>query len=143
MRRRRLTDPRWSGVRIMTDTDPEVLGRIEHLTTVLQVPSGRVLMTQGAVGNEFMILLAGSVEVAVDGDVIAELGAGEVVGELAVLVDGHRTATVRTTTPAELAVVPRGEFEQFLIEAPDATRRLLRTVAARLVTTHPSGPTDR
>lgn len=134
MRTRTTSPSRLAGVWILAECDPAELARIERLVTVVEVPSDRrVLMHQGAFGNEFLMLLAGSLEVLVDDVVVATLDAGEVVGELSLLLDAPRTATVRTRSSSELAVVPRAEFEQFLRDAPNATRRLLRTVAGRSV----------
>lgn len=139
MSRRPQFEPRLSRVALLEGVDPAALRRIDDLATVLRVRSGRVLMDQGAYGKEFAMVLAGSVEVTIDGELVSTLGPGEIVGEVAMVVDVPRTATVRTTSEAELAVIARQEFEQVLREAPVATRRLLRTVTTRLLAVAEAG----
>lgn len=133
MSRRVPTESRLSAMPILSGIPPLALERIERMSTVLSVPPDRVLMNEGAYGQEFAMILSGSVEVTIDGVRLAELGPGDVVGEVAMAADVRRTATVRTITDAELAVVPRHEFGQFLRDAPAASRRLLGLVATRLL----------
>lgn len=137
MPRRATAKSRLSAMPMLSGVSPLALERIERMSTVLSVPSDRVLMNQGAFGQEFAMILSGSVEVTIDGERRAELGPGDIVGEVAMAADVRRTATVRTTTDVELAVVPRHQFEQFLREAPAASRRLLGLVASRLLEMSP------
>jgi len=67
---------------------------------------GGVLVTQGAEGDKLYLLLDGILEVEVDGERIAEMGPGTVVGERAVLEGGVRTATLRALTPIRYVVIP-------------------------------------
>jgi CRP-like cAMP-binding protein len=62
-------------------------------------------------------------EVEVDGNVVAELGPGAVIGERAVLEEGVRTATVRAKTPAEIVRVPGERVEPADLEELAAGRR--------------------
>ena len=71
---------------------------------------GRAICTQGEVGDRFYIVESGEVEVAVDGAVTGRLEPGEAFGEIALLRDVPRTATVRAVSPVELAVLERHEF---------------------------------
>jgi hypothetical protein len=75
---------------------------------------GQSLVEQGQPGDELFLVLDGVFEVEVDGNVVAEIGPGAVVGERAVLEEGPRTATLRAKTPAKVVRVP-GE----LIEPSD------------------------
>ena len=69
------------------------------------------------------MVLDGSVEVTIDGELVSTLGPGEIVGEVAMVVDVPADGRLfRTTSEAELAVIARQEFEQVLREAPVATR---------------------
>lgn len=71
---------------------------------------GRAICTQGEVGDRFYIVESGELEVAVDGAVTGRLEPGEAFGEIALLRDVPRTATVRAVSPVELAVLERHEF---------------------------------
>jgi hypothetical protein len=67
---------------------------------------GQALMTEGEAGGELFLLLDGVVDIEVNGDVVAEIGPGALLGERALLEGGKRTATVWATTPIRVAVVP-------------------------------------
>jgi hypothetical protein len=74
------------------------------------VPAGRAICTQGEVGDRFYMIESGEAEVEVDGQIGGHLGAGDAFGEIALLRDVPRTATVRATSAVELAVLERREF---------------------------------
>jgi hypothetical protein len=78
---------------------------------------GDVLVQQGERSDDLYLLLDGVLGVEVDGDLVAEIGPGAVLGERSVLEGGKRTATLRARTPCRLAVVPaelldRGSLER-------------------------------
>ena len=66
---------------------------------------GETLVRQGDAGAELFLLLGGALEVEVDGEVVAELGTGALVGERALLEGGRRTATLRASSHCRVAVV--------------------------------------
>jgi cyclic nucleotide-binding protein len=72
---------------------------------------GETLTEQGAEGNELYLLLDGVLEVDVDGEPVAEVGPGALLGERALL-EGKRTATLRATTPARVVVVPKDAIDE-------------------------------
>jgi CRP-like cAMP-binding protein len=63
---------------------------------------------------------------------LADLGPGEWAGEMALLTDAPRTATVTATTPLVVLVITRGAFNRLLGEHPRIAQKLLGTLAARL-----------
>ena len=75
------------------------------------VEQGQALVQQGDEGNELYLLLDGVVDVEVDGDVVAEIGPGALLGERALLEGGKRTATIWATTPLRVAVIPRDAID--------------------------------
>ena len=110
------------------------LRRIGELADEVDLPSGRVLMRQGESGSEMLIVIDGSARIERDGQVIAESGAGEVLGEIALLDGGPRTATVTLTRDSRLLVLGRREFQAAMDELPDVRLRVLEAVAHRLRT---------
>jgi hypothetical protein len=74
--------------------------------TKQKLGEGGVLVTQGSEGDKLYLLLDGILGVEVDGEQIAEMGPGTVVGERAVLEGGVRTATLRALTPIRYVVIP-------------------------------------
>jgi hypothetical protein len=76
-----------------------------------KVKEGRNLVTQGDTGAELFLLLDGVLAVEVDGEVLAEVGPGAVLGERAVLEEGRRTATLRAVTPCRVAVAAADDLD--------------------------------
>ena len=81
------------------------LERLSQLTDQVDLPEGRVLMRQGESGSEAFIIMDGSARVERDGVLLSERTNGEILGEIAILDEGHRTATVTLTAPSRLLVV--------------------------------------
>lgn len=74
--------------------------------------AGECLMKQGEAGGELFLLLDGMVDVEVDGEEVAEIGPGALLGERALLEGGVRTASVWATTPARVVVIPPEAIDQ-------------------------------
>ncbi len=78
---------------------------------IRKVAAGEVLVRQGEAGDELFLLLDGVLGVEVDGERLAELGPGAVVGERALLEGGLRTSTLHALTPCKAAVARADEIE--------------------------------
>jgi Cyclic nucleotide-binding domain len=81
------------------------------------------LVEQGAPGDELYLVLDGVLAVEIDGEEVAEIGPGAIVGEKALLEGGTRTATLRARTRCRIAVVPRDLIDRQELEELAATRR--------------------
>ena len=89
-----------------------------------KVKQGKVLMQQGKPGDELFFMVDGVVSVDVDGNVVAELGPGALLGERAVLEGGNRTATITALTPCRVAVAKADAVDRdALIELSKTHRR--------------------
>ena len=119
-------------VPLFRDCETPQLRQIEHLMTTITAPAGRVLTTEGEPGREFIIVLEGEVEVRHGDHVIATRGPGEFFGEIALLDDRPRTATVVAKTPVTMEVLNRAEFGSLLAEFPDLAAQIMATMAQRL-----------
>jgi CRP/FNR family transcriptional regulator, cyclic AMP receptor protein len=108
------------------------LQQVAELSTYLERPVGAVLTREGHAGHEFIVVLEGEVEVRRDGEVLATLGPGSHVGEIALLEHRPRTATVVATTPVAIEVISQHEFTGLLAEVPEIAQKLLPTMAKRL-----------
>lgn len=113
------------------------IGRLGDLT---RFDTGAILMQQDGGGGEAFVIVDGSVRVTRDGDHLATLGPGDVVGEIAVLDRGRRTATVTAETSVEALVFDPRSFASLLHAAPGVTRRMLNEMANRLRTSAESHP---
>jgi hypothetical protein len=72
-----------------------------------EIPKGNVLIEQGAAGDEMFLVLDGTFAVEVDGQPVAQVGPGAIIGERAVVEKGSRTATVHAITACRVVRVPR------------------------------------
>ena len=105
---------------------------IARIVDELQVESGRVLMSQGDAGQEAFVIEEGTAEVVRDGQLLATVGPGSYVGELALIDAGPRSATVTATTPMRVLVIGTRKFSTLLDEVPGLARRVLVSTARRL-----------
>ena len=98
----------------------------------IDVPAGRVLTTQGEPGREFVVLVSGTAEVTKDGRRVNMLGSGDFLGEIALLSGGPRTATVTTTSDADLLILNSRSFARLTKEVPSLPSSVLRALSERL-----------
>jgi CRP/FNR family transcriptional regulator, cyclic AMP receptor protein len=99
----------------------------------LEVPEGHVLTREGDTGQEFFVLVEGRVEVKAKGKSLGDRGGGDFIGEIALLEDTKRTATVTAKTPLRLFVLTRQDFRRLVDQNPDVERKVLQTLARRIV----------
>jgi CRP/FNR family cyclic AMP-dependent transcriptional regulator len=108
------------------------LREVSSLTTQLNEPAGTELTKEGRIGNEFIIVLEGEIEIRRGDDVVATRGPGSYVGEIALLDNRPRTATVVAKTPVVIEVIGRREFRSLLADAPELQQEIMTTMAQRL-----------
>jgi len=120
------------GVPLFANLDDHELGEIARHADQISVPEGQVLVSQDAAGNSFYVIIEGAADVVRDGQKLAELTDGDFLGEMALLEDLPRSATVVTTAPTRVLEMHRREFSGVLDEAPHLARKMLATMAHRL-----------
>jgi CRP-like cAMP-binding protein len=111
------------------ERDLESLGQ---LAEEVDLPRGRVLMRQGEAGSEMFIVARGAAVIERDGHEIARSGPGDFVGEIALLSEGPRTATVTLTEPSTLFVLAHREFHSLMDQSPAIRGAVLDELARRL-----------
>jgi CRP-like cAMP-binding protein/Zn-dependent protease len=99
-----------AGLPPFSHLDPAELRALAASGSWLNVAPGEVLMTQGDPGDAFYVIESGQLDVIENGVRVRTCGPGEYVGEIALLFDTPRTATVRTTTSAHLYRLDRDAF---------------------------------
>jgi CRP-like cAMP-binding protein len=118
-------------IELFSDCTAKELEQIDVLMTEVDLEAGRVLMRQGDVALECFIVESGEVVVTRDGTELARRGPGTIVGEMALIDHGPRTATVTAATPITAYVLSRGEFSSLLVDAPDVAAKITRVIESR------------
>jgi NTE family protein len=137
--------PAWEEVALLREValfanlPDAALRELAALARPVAVPAGEVLFERGDVGDALYVVRAGRLEALIDGAVVREAGRGEVLGELALLTGGLRTATVRARRDAELYAVHRADLDM-LLRDPASARALVRHLAARIPGGAPPAP---
>jgi MFS family permease len=98
------------GIPIFAPLPPVTLEQLASRLSRVRVPAGEVILRQGDPGDRFYVIGEGEVEIALDGGPPKTLGRGAYFGEIALLRDVPRTATVTTRTEVELYVLERDVF---------------------------------
>lgn len=118
---------------LFADCTKKELREIASAITDLKVEKGHVLMHEGGLADELFVIVSGTATVRRRGRKIATVGPGEVLGELTLLTNHRRMATVVADTDMELMVIDRRQFEPLLDDVPGLAKKLLKTVLTRLV----------
>jgi CRP/FNR family transcriptional regulator, cyclic AMP receptor protein len=121
-----------SGVALFSPCAKHELRRIAALVDEIECPEGRVLAREGQPGSEFFVVVKGSATARRRGRKIATIGPGSFFGELALLDQGPRAATVTADTDMQLLVLTSRAFSSLLNDVPSVSRRILCGMAERL-----------
>lgn len=121
-----------AGCPLFKGIDADGLAKLAELATPVDFPAGHVIARQGEIGTGFFVIVSGGVRVVRDGAVVAHLGPGEFFGELSVLDQMPRNATVVAEQPTSCLALASWDFDKVLLEEPALTLAILRGVARRL-----------
>ena len=94
-------------------------------------PQGQVLVREGASGGSLFVILSGSVAVTRGGRRIGRLGEGDLLGEVAMLAGGPRTASAVVESDARLLVVPASAVHELVEQRPTLRAALEQAAGAR------------
>lgn len=116
-----------------------LFGELDHhdLSTVarhvgeMEASEGQVLFEQGSIPYEMLVIEEGTAEVTKDGKPVGTIGAGDVVGEIALLRFQRRMATVRVTSPLRAVTVSADDLQVIEEEMPEIAGQLRSIMAAR------------
>jgi CRP-like cAMP-binding protein len=95
-----------------------------------ELPNGRVLAEQGAAGYVFYIVRDGTAEVTVDGTPVRTLSPGDFFGEMSILFDGRRTATVTATSNITVWSMFGTRFRELQHDYPEIAEIITRSAQA-------------
>lgn len=126
-------------VPLFARVDPAKLKLLAFTSERLVFPAGSELFRQGDAGDAAYVLLDGEADILVDAPegeiVVAEARRHAFVGEIAILIDVPRTATVRARTDLAALVVTKEMFLEMAAEFPDVAIEIMRELAQRLADT--------
>ncbi len=126
-------------VELFANVAPKRLKLLALASSRVLFESGQALCVQGDEGDEAFILISGQADVTIEGasgaTTVAQLKANDVVGELAILRDMPRNATVTAVTDVATLRIGKQDFLNLLKEFPEVSVEVMRTLAERLVRT--------
>jgi NTE family protein len=123
------------GVSLFAGLEPGLRAEVASRATAVEVTAGQWLFRQGDPGDSMYVVLAGRLEVLLERperSVLRVAGAGDAVGELALLNDTARSASVRARRDSRLLSISRERFAALLAEEPSFAHALIRTLGALL-----------
>ncbi|MBJ7522368.1 MAG: cyclic nucleotide-binding domain-containing protein [Solirubrobacteraceae bacterium] len=116
---------------VFADLGAEALDHIAALAAEVSVPAGKELVREGDYSYDLLAIEEGTAKVERGGEQIAELGAGDVIGEMGVLERSQRNATVTATSPMLLITLTGWDIRKLRKSTPEAVDRLRDLVAKR------------
>jgi CRP/FNR family transcriptional regulator, cyclic AMP receptor protein len=119
-------------VRLFSTCNKRELGRIAALVDEVDAPKGKVLVRQGDPGSECFVIAEGKAKASIRGRGSEMLGPGSFFGEMSLLDQGPRSATVTAETDMHLLVLGSREFSALVNEVPAVAVRMMRGLAERL-----------
>ena len=123
---------RLAAVPLFASSDKKSLERLASAIDVLEVEEGATLFRQGAVQHEAFVIESGTATVSFDGEVVAEIPEGEMIGEIGLLTRRPASATVVASSPMSLLMIPHQRFAQVLDEVPGLGTAIAYELAKRL-----------
>jgi len=113
-----------AGIALFEDLDLEARAAIAPWFEVQDVSADVKLTGEGAAGYSFFVIRSGTATVTINGIEVRTLSAGDFFGELAILGDGRRTATVTTDSPSQVLVLFGTDFRQLQQEHPEIAEQI-------------------
>jgi len=126
-----MEESKLSKVGLFGDLSPAQLRRVASVTDEVAVPAGTKLIDEGTFAHEFLLIREGSAEVRRGGEQLAVLGPGDFAGEMAVMADARRNATVTATTQLTAIVMTARDLRQIAREMPSVAAQINAAITAR------------
>jgi CRP-like cAMP-binding protein len=108
------------------------LEQIAQLVDEVDIPAGKVLMRQGQNGSEMFVVAAGRFTIERNGQFLRDVGPGTAIGEIALLSEGPRTATVTAAEPSRILLAGHREFHRLMDEHPTIRMHILEGLATKI-----------
>jgi len=119
-------------VPLFAECSKKELGEIARVSDEMDVGQGSVLTREGDSGREFFVLVEGVAEVRRKGRKVSTMKPGDFFGEIALVSDRPRTATVTVAAPGRVLVMTDRAFRELMQRMPSIQRKVLAAVVDRL-----------
>ena len=116
---------------LLMDLDEHDRAQVARWIEEVRAEPGELLIEQGSMPYELFLIESGTVDVLRDGELLATLGAGDVVGEIALLAQQRRIASVRASSPVVALALPAEAFGQIAAEMPEFADELRQLMGSR------------
>lgn len=129
------TDPKidmLKSIPLFAACGPRDLERVAKLVDEVDLPDGKVLMREGDTGNEMFLIASGNARVERGGQVVGEYGPGSILGEMALVSEAPRNATVTAAGPVRALVVGHREFHSLLDDRPKLRMKVFEGLARKV-----------
>lgn len=117
---------------LFADLSKDELEQLAKLTEDLEVEAGKVLCREGEPAQEFFVIIEGTAEATKDGRQLGTMGQGDFFGEIALIEDRPRTATVTAKTPLRFFVLTRQNFRTLLQQQPELEEKVMHALEERV-----------
>lgn len=122
---------RLKNIPVFAGLDPAATNTIAKLASEVSVPAGKELVREGDYSYDMLAIEEGTAEVTRGGDHVADLGPGDIVGEIGVVEKGTRNATVTATSAMVLVTLDRWDVKRLSKQSPEVHDSLKALIEAR------------
>jgi CRP-like cAMP-binding protein len=126
-----MDEARLKSIPVFAGLDDEALHHVAALASEVTVPADKQLVREGDYSYEMLAIVEGTARVEQGGEAVAELGPGDVIGEMGVIGRSQRNATVTATSPMSLITLDHWDFAKLRKSVPEIVDRLTALIDAR------------
>ena len=94
--------------------------------------AGSQILREGEEGDRMYVLIDGAADISLKGEVLGQAGPGEIIGEMALVSPGKRSATITATTHCKVAVIDHKAFKLIVKHVPDFSVHVVKVLAGRI-----------
>ena len=120
-----------SSIPLFTELDEQALSRVAHWFDERIYHPGDAVVRAGSAGYAFYVLVSGSLSVLVSDQKVRQLAPGDFFGEISIIGDGRRSATVTADNEATVLEMFGAQFRELQMELPDVAAMIEKAMAER------------
>jgi len=110
----------------------DLVNMFRHQIDLQTIPAGQALFREGELGDFMYVIMSGTADIMVHDRVVETASAGTIVGEMAIIDDGPRSATVIAKSDCKILPIERERFNFLVQQKPEFAQYVMRVLADRL-----------